>query len=273
MFSFLPSTDNYEDPDGPLFTGSFAAEPSPAAYTGRLKIVSYNINFGQNYAQAITEIQTFEVLQDVDVLLLQEMDEEGTAEMAQALDMNYVYYPASVHNQHGRNFGNAILTRWGLSAPQKIILPYKNWYNQQIRIAVRGQVQLPNGQPLLVYAAHTEVYAAPRLYRQAQIEAIVADVQQQPRDIPVVVGGDFNTATRRGIRRMAAQFATAVLERASKGAGSTVSKFGPTPIAADHLFVRGAAVLARGAVTAAQASDHYPVWVQIAMGDEPAEKS
>ncbi len=263
MFNFLPSSDNYEDPHGPIFTGTYAGEPP--VYNGRLKVVSYNINFGRTYVQAIAEIQTFHVLNDVDILLLQEMDEEGTAVMARELGMNYVYYPASVHNQHGRNFGNAILTRWPLDQPQKIILPHKNWYNQQMRIAVRGRVCLPDGVALLVYTAHTEVYAVPRHYRRAQVATIVADIQQQGADVPVIVGGDFNTASRRGIRRMAGQFATAVLERASKGAGSTISKFGPTAIAADHLFVRGATVLARGTVTKAQASDHYPIWVQLAL--------
>lgn len=267
MFRLLPSADNYEHPAGPVFTGAYAPEPSLAEHNGRLKIVSYNINFGLTFQEAIAEIQSFAVLSDVDILLLQEMDEDGTEAMAQSLGMNYVYYPASIHNQHGRNFGNAILTRWPLHEPRKIILPHRSWYNQQMRIAVHGRVRLSPDLDLLVYCVHTEVYTAPLQFRREQVQAVVDDVQQQEEESIVVVGGDFNTVTRRGIRRMERQFATAELERASKGAGSTISKFGPTAIAADHLFVRGGSVLARGTVSEAQASDHYPIWVQISLPD------
>lgn len=264
MFRLLPTAVNYEHPNEPVFSGAYAT--TPPAYNGRLKIVSYNINFGLTFAEASAEINSFNVLSDVDILLLQEMDESGTEVMAQMLGMNYVYYPASVHNQHGRNFGNAILTRWPLYQPQKIILPHKSWYNQQIRIAVRGRVRLPDTD-LLVYCAHTEVYTAPLQFRRAQVQAIVDNVRQQDH-AHIIVGGDFNTVTRRGIRRMERQFATAEMERASKGSGSTISKFGPTAIAADHLFVRGGVVLARGTVTEASASDHYPVWAQISLGED-----
>jgi endonuclease/exonuclease/phosphatase family metal-dependent hydrolase len=272
MFRFLPTIVNYEEPELPIFTGAYGATTavslSPSSPT-TLKIISYNINFGHTYAEATQEIQTIPALQNPDILLLQEMDEIGCEMMAQTLAMNYVYYPASIHNQHGRNFGNAILSRWPLANPHKLILPYKSWYNQQIRIAVRAEITLGRNLTLLVYAVHTEVYTAPRHYRQEQVQAVVDDIQAQNSALPIIVGGDFNTATRRGIVRMEQQFATAGLTRASKGAGSTVAKFGPTAIAADHLFSRGLRIVARGAVSEAQASDHYPVWLEATLPLNP----
>ena len=48
------------------------------------------------------------------------------------------------------------------------------------------------------------------------------------------------------------------------GAGPTVSKFGLQPSAADHIFARGLTVLGLGRVDSITASDHFPVWVELA---------
>ena len=51
-------------------------------------------------------------LANPDIVLLQEMDEAGTAAIADSLGMNWIYYPASVASHH--DFGNAILSCWPL---------------------------------------------------------------------------------------------------------------------------------------------------------------
>jgi len=251
---------NYEDPFAPKFEGSFAK--GELEFQGTIKVVTYNINEGRAVDQAIEELNTSAVLRDPDILLLQEMDEDGTRQLACALRHNYVYYPASVFPRTKRNFGNAILTKWPLSNPGKILLPYKGLNNQQLRIAVRANVAIADLE-LLAYSVHTETYTVPIRHRKAQIAAVVDDIGS--RNGHVVVGGDFNTVSNRSIKRMVGQFAEIDLVRASKGAGPTVSKFGLQPSAADHVFVRGLKVLARGKVGTTEASDHFPVWVKLGL--------
>lgn len=257
-----PTTENYEQPDGPLFEGQHApAEPETRRF---LRVVSYNINFAEGIEQAVREFLQIKTMQNTDIILLQEMDEAGTAAIARELRLNYVYYPASIH-RHGKNFGNAILSRWPIQRPQKLLLPHRSWVNKQLRIAVRASVYV-NGIEVMAYSVHTETYAAPPRYRIAQVESVKDDVAAHGKQ-RTIVGGDFNTATRRGIKRMVRQFAEVGLQRASKGAGSTIAKFGPTPIAADHIFTRGFKIVARGSEAKASASDHYPVWVMLQVGD------
>jgi len=251
---------NYEDPFAPKFEGSFAKRE--LEFQGTIKVVTYNINEGRAVDQAIEELNTSAVLRDPDILLLQEMDEDGTRQLACALRHNYVYYPASVFPRTKRNFGNAILTKWPLSNPGKILLPYKGLNNQQLRIAVRANVAIGDLE-LLAYSVHTETYTVPIRHRKAQIAAVVDDIGSGNGH--VVVGGDFNTVSNRSIKRMVGQFAEIDLVRASKGAGPTVSKFGLQPSAADHVFVRGLKVLAKGKVGTTKASDHFPVWVKLGL--------
>ena len=250
---------NYEDPFGPRFIGAFT-EDQPV-FEGTIKVVTYNINEGRAVDQAIEELGSFEALRDPDILLLQEMDEDGTEQVARALRHNYVYYPASVFPRTKRNFGNAILSKWPLSQPGKVLLPYRGLNNQQLRIAVRGMVTIGDLE-VSTYSVHTETYTVPPRHRKAQISAVVDDIGAG--NGYVVAGGDFNTVSNRSIKRMVGQFAEIGLVRASKGAGPTVSKFGLRPSAADHIFARGLTVLGAGKVDAITASDHFPVWVELA---------
>ena len=254
---------NYEDPLGPKHEGWFA-EDKPVLQ-GTIKVVTYNINQGLEVDQAIEELQTYEVLQDPDILLLQEMDEDGTQRVARALRHNYVYYPASVFHWTKRNFGNAILTKWSLSDPGKVLLPYRGLLSQQLRIAVRATVTIGDLR-IATYCVHTETYTLPSPHRKAQVAAIVDDIGNGNGH--VIVGGDFNTVSNRSIKRMAGQFAEVDLVRATAGLGPTISILGLQPVALDHIFARGLTVLGAGKVDAIQASDHFPVWVELGLAQE-----
>ncbi|MBE2224871.1 MAG: endonuclease/exonuclease/phosphatase family protein, partial [Anaerolineae bacterium] len=150
---------NYEEPDSPKFEGSYSA--TAAQFGGVITAVSYNINFAEFIDEAIEDLRQ---IPPADVVLLQEMDEEGTDRVAQALKMDYVYYPASVH-KHNKNFGNAILTRWPILRTQKLILPRRHPANQQMRIATKARLDV-GGTAVCVYSVHTEVYLTSRQYRR-----------------------------------------------------------------------------------------------------------
>jgi endonuclease/exonuclease/phosphatase family metal-dependent hydrolase len=250
---------NYTSPMAPEYTGSYAVE-SPA-FDGTIKVVSYNISFADNVDLAVQELSRFDDLQDSDIILLQEMDETGTQTIAQALSFNYVYYPASIHSRHHRNFGNAILSRWPIVEPERIVLPYVNPKDGQERVATRAIVKI--GQiEILTYSVHTETFWMGPRKRDAQVEYLIENIADfQPY---VIVGGDFNTLTPASVSSLESRFVEAGMLRMSQASESTLAP-PALGLIVDHIYARGLAVSQSGVVEDARASDHLPVWVQLTL--------
>lgn len=263
-----PQLAIYEDPQGPKFEGSFAAEP-PQKQSSLLKVVSYNIDDGKEVKQAARELSMYNPLRGADFFLLQEMDEAGVEQLARELQANYIYYPSTMPKRNARNFGVAILSLWPLKNPEKVMLPHKHPTNKQLRIATKATAVLPDRE-ITLYSVHTETYTVISRHRTDQVQAIVDDIGRG--DNAVIVGGDFNTVSHRSIRRLKEMFSTIGMERASSGAGTTVKKYYTRPSAADHIFTRGLTVQGQGTLYATLASDHFPVWVKLAPWTASAQK-
>lgn len=255
---YRPVARNHSNPEGPKFEGFYA--PVPSSPNDRLSVVSYNINFGKAIGRAVDVFRRYDRLTSADLVLLQEMNEHGTEQMARDLRYNYIYYPACIHNFHGRNFGNAILSKWPLLNPEKVILPGLSPFNREMRVATKAWLQIGERE-IVVYSTHTEVYFTSRSHRRRQVETIIDDIPEQADY--VIAGGDFNTVSNRGIQRLVNLFTQANMQRASKGSGSTMVSYAYRPTAADHIFVCGFKTLDRGAIRQATASDHAPVWVEV----------
>jgi endonuclease/exonuclease/phosphatase family metal-dependent hydrolase len=253
--------ENFTESGKPFFEGNYAETPAP--FAGQLKVITWNIRYAEKIETAIAELSAVEELQDADIILLQEMDETGTETIAQTLKYNYVYYPASIHSHHERNFGNAILSKWPLSHPAKLLLPYENLIKQR-RIAVRAVVTLGETE-VLVYSIHTETIWLEKDKRMAQVETVTNDIRQQDQAY-VLAGGDFNTTTQPSVRAVEELFAQVGMERVSAEAGPSVVITG-VPFSADHIFARGMSPLAAGVWPDTQASDHLPVWVELALAE------
>lgn len=259
MFAFIQAfgSANYLDGQEPFFNGSHAVEPPD--FDGQVTAVTYNIKFSQDISGAIEELSQNENMAGADIIMLQEMDEEGVAQIAKALELNYVYFPAAIHPQSDTNFGPAILSPWPLIAAEKLILPYKSVTNGMQRIATKAIVQIPNVETL-TYSVHTETILSLPHQRHAQFETIANTTS--PHADYVVVGGDFNTVTTAQINKLDEIMATFELERASAGSGPTAERFN-VEAEADHIYTRGFEVEAAGRVIRATASDHLPVWVRL----------
>jgi len=259
---FLFSRDelqNYEAVDGPLFIANYVE--TPPAFTGEIKVISWNIKFAEKMDQAISELQSITALQAADVLLLQEMDETAVDDIAQTLGYNHVYFPASVHNQTGRNFGNAILSVWPLTNPKKILLPHENPTNQQTRNAVQATAVIA-GQDVQLVSVHTETIWLSDEKRKEQVDALVAAIE--PDAEIVIVGGDFNTVSEGEVTAVADRFTEIGMDHVSAGAEPTVIKAG-LAITADHVFARGVTLIENGVWLETEASDHFPVWVHLTL--------
>lgn len=248
---------NYSDPNDPYFAGSFAGE-NPKTVDA-LTIVSYNIWFGEDIDRALSEMKEIKSQNGLDILLLQEVDEIGTEQMARELKMNYVYFPAAIEPTYHKNFGNAILSRWPIINPQKLILPHKSLSNRMNRIATTATIRIPRDN-ILVYSLHTEsVFSLPR-HRKEQYTAVLNDID--PESKLVIVGGDFNSFSKETVEELENDYKLAGFVRASKGSGSTVAKYG-IEMSSDHIFAKGFVVEDAGKLAGAKASDHLPIWVTL----------
>ena len=247
---------NYIDINGPVYTGTYAEEP--ADFSGELKVVSWNLNFANRAALAITELSTVAELRDADIILLQEIDEVSVEEVAQALRYNYIYYPASIHRQHARKFGNAILSRWPLSEPQKVILSDHFRGLKHNRIAVRAQVTLGD-QQVVAYSTHLDMVWMLPGRSESQVEFLVRQVGKEER--AVIVGGDFNSWTQGSVDFLDDLFGEIGVRRVSKEAGPTYKTFAGLQLTLDHIFASELFSSKAGAWRQTNASDHSPVWV------------
>ncbi len=248
---------NYPDANRPLFSGQYSDGPPDT--NGVIKVVTWNIAFAKEIEQAIEEFRVNEALQGAGIILLQEMDEEGTEAIARELHYDYVYYPASIHSRHDRNFGNAVLSKWPILDSEKIILPHQNPTNDQIRIAVRALLSV-DGREIPVYSVHTETFWLGSQGRNDQF-AYLAD-RYGPDNEFVIAGGDFNTVTPASRASLDERFQQVGMLRVSEGAGETKS-IGSVGFTLDHIYARGLYPLATGVVDQAEASDHKPVWVDL----------
>lgn len=279
LTSACATRSNYLDPEGPRYAANYASRPglmtsfAPGSATAdggpgvhgeasgveTLKVVSYNLRYGIEVDAAIDLLARTPELADTDVFLLQEMHAYGVDRIAHALGCSYVYYPASLRTS-GRDFGNAVLTRGRIVGDEKVLLPHVNPFNRQQRIAVRTNLEV-EGNALAAFSVHTETPFLPEHRRAEQINALLSSAPAG--HLPCLIAGDFNTMSAHSLQRLATRFSELGFERASEDVGSTFS-FGPLAYPLDHVFVRGLEVLRAGKVESANASDHVPIWVELA---------
>lgn len=251
---------NYDDPSGPRFEGEYSTSAEHSA--NPLTVVTFNIKFAEEVGRAIDEIEKNEQLHEAGVLLLQEMDNPGTDAIAAHFGFDYVYYPGSQH--HGKDFGNAVLSRWPIIDDHKLILPYRNPSNGRIRIAVEATVETPEG-PIVLYSVHTETpWLGPRA-RLEQAEAIADDAGHELD--PQVLGGDFNTLEDDSVEATADIFRKRGYTWATEQVRDTTeSLLGSFTL--DHVYTRNFNVLSTH-TQESEASDHQPVWVLLESQPSP----
>lgn len=241
---------NYYSAGHPRFAGTGDAFPQHLPF----RVATFNIAFAQEIDKAIQLLQTNPDLKVADVLLLQEMDEEGVARIATALSLHYVYYPASWNPRYKQNFGNAVLSRWPLLEDYKLVLPNLGHYRQTLRTATVATVDVM-GEPVRFYSVHLGTLLELGLeQRRQQAAAILSDALSW--DGAVVIGGDMNSnEIGHVMERAGYQWAT-------RGIDPSIWLF-----RWDHLFLRGLhtpSASHRGVVRdSLGVSDHKAVWVDV----------
>ena len=267
---------SYEEENTPSFKGDYRSfnESPEINLSSKIKVVSFNIEFSQNIEGAISLLQQ-EPLNSADVILLQEMDEKGTERIAESLCMSYTYYPAIYHPKHGKNVGNAILTKWKIKNCQKVKLPHPSTYPKLfkgINYIFRKTATIANieiqGQVIKFASTHAAAFNTTQK-RKEFAEAIVNELKDSKGGI-TIVGGDFNSLGNADIEATSSSFTTSGFHWASENIGITVStkksilkSIPSNAFQLDHLFVKGMHVHDMGKVDQKGVSDHLPIWVDL----------
>src|SRR5688572_3856572 len=238
---------NYPAAAEPRYAGVGAPANRPIPDT--LRIVSFNVKYAERVDSAIVVLNSEPALRNADVVLLQEMDADGTSRIAHALGMSYIYYPAIFRHRSAKDFGNAVLSRWPIVADSKIVLPHVSRYARTQRTATAATVRVGD-MDLRVYSTHLGTPAdISEAARQSQLRAIITDAAPHSR---VIIGGDMNSSTIGSVATEAGfTWPTWRIE---------TSRFGSW----DHVFVKGLALPQSGFAGTIEnvrgASDHKPVW-------------
>jgi len=242
---------NYDDPAGPILS---VQQLSSRLATSDIRLVSFNVKFGEHVDRAADLLTRPGPLRDADALFLQEMDGPGTEKLARALAMNSVYVPSARHPSSQRDFGVAVLSPWPLDDARKVPFPHEHRFRHLRRAAVVATVHMPVAL-LRVYSVHFEtafgLWSAG--HRRDQARAVLADAAKWPG--PIAIAGDFNG---RGPADEVARAGFSWLTRTLDDRGMFFDF--------DHVLVRG--LCATGNPPAAHAdaggaSDHRPVWALV----------
>jgi endonuclease/exonuclease/phosphatase family metal-dependent hydrolase len=217
-----------------------------------LRVLTFNIEFSLQIDRAVALMTSDPAMRAADIILLQEMNEDGTRRIAEAYGMGFVYYPATFHLKHKRDVGNAILARFPIIDDAKIILPHVARNGGMHRITTAATLRIGSSD-VRVYSAHlgTIINVGPER-RRDQVRAILADAQRYER---VILGGDMNDPN--------------VAEVAQQAGYAWPTQKGPktTPIGRfDHILFKGFATPATNAAGTVLdvhgASDHRAVWAK-----------
>lgn len=261
VLSGCAGATNYLDRAGPRHAAT-AVHPATSD-DGELRVVSFNVKYARRIDRAIRVLRMDDSLSHPDIVLLQEMDEAGTAAIADSLGMHWIYYPASV-SAGGNGFGNAILSCWPLEADSKILLPHGGLLRGDRRIAVAATARI-EGRAFRVYCLHlaTVFENGPRARRE-QLATVLDDADRFP---DVIIGGDFNSETVPKIA-LARGYTWPTRHLSRTASWWTL----------DHILLRGERSARAASVGVVRnnlnASDHHPVWLAIDLGrrDESARE-
>ena len=246
------------EPADTFIEPSYVACDASADTPAELKVVTYNIKAGLE--SSLDEIGDVLFELDPDVVLLQEVDNnvdrtgnvDQAGALAERLGMDYAYGAAKV--QRDGDFGLAVLSRLPFAGAERIELPSEGSFEP--RIALAGDVCV-GGRSVRVFSTHSDLNP---MAQEAQQRAL-AEHAAPYVETGVIVGGDMNaTFEAPGLQAL---FNTPLVDTAASHtdkatcAGRTID------------FVLADGALGQGSVDAdvieTDASDHYPVVVEIAL--------
>jgi endonuclease/exonuclease/phosphatase family metal-dependent hydrolase len=250
----------------------------------RVRIATWNLwgRYGP-WAERLHPIEVNMRAVDADIWALQEVwedDERNQARvLAAALGHHHVVFASNLERD-GAFSGNAIVSRWPITAHEVRVLPRKSGEARddegEERLVVFAEIDGPRG-PIQVYCAHLSWRDDHSAIRQAQVAEICNLVRERrPRSFPAVLCGDLNAdPTSEELRMLTGQtsvpvpgvmFRDAWLTAGNASAGATASNTNPFNAAAldrdrriDFVLVGTPKLGGVGHVVDAQVAGNTPV--------------
>lgn len=253
------------------------AKDAPAG----MKLVTYNINRGNNWAQYQTTgkqqedlsgiIQTLQTL-DADVIALNEVlqsspDSGQAQQIAEALGMHHVFIPSlfpETNSKDKRMYGNALLSRfpihtaYGLPIKASPLMTpqgmYQGLYYEERSLLV-AELELAKGREITVLVTHVGLQEAEKALAMDMIREHIAASKT-----PVLLLGDMNMQS--GDPHLLAL--GEVLQQAGKQDGEHASYPAHQPSQQlDYIFVPREWTVQTVQTVDSLASDHLPLLVEI----------
>ncbi|MCB1185325.1 endonuclease/exonuclease/phosphatase family protein, partial [bacterium] len=176
----------------PVHRGRGLLDAPPAALDS-LRVLSWNIAYADSVDLAVRELRADPRLAAADIVLLQEMDPDGSRRVAAALGFHLAHAASMISPHDADLFGNAVLSRWPIAAAGVLVLPHGTPWTGHRRSAVWADVDLGPWGVLRAVSLHAATLVVDQEDRFAQ-HAAAADSLARSGDI-VVFGGDFNTVS------------------------------------------------------------------------------
>lgn len=223
-----------------------------------IRVTAWNIERGSRLNDLIRVFKEHELLRESEALLLTELD-YGMArsgnrfvarELAEALEMNYVFAPCYLALGKGSGVekfvegenqlalhGNAVFSRYPLRRAHQLALPNgkdkmrgaeKRLGSQR---AVIADMQHPLGEVRLV-SLHLDAHSTQR-HRHRQMKLVLDHLDGLEPQLPVLIGGDWNTQTYDSSRALYSIFG--FFRRTAMGVGHVIRNHYPYP---DRWFER-----------------------------------
>jgi len=253
------------------------ARTAPAA--AALTVVSWNIAQGARFESVRDALAAM----NADVYLLQEVDmgvrrsdyRNVAKDLAEALDMNWVFAGEFQEiGQSRRNTpaitGQAVLSRYAIQ--DAFALPFENqarwrWRVDPTQPRRGGRMALrAESGGVLFYNAHIESAKNDGFRRKQVVEVMYDHLLSERSSLPVVFAGDFNTAGTPDespvIRTLTAEgFVDALADSA---APRRTSIHHDQPL--DWIFVRNMTTRRGRVIDVSRASDHFPLQALVSIG-------
>ncbi len=242
------------------YAPTFVNNPPDDPGTAQLTLVTHNIASYRVDSDALSAL----ILEtDADVILIQELGESAAAFLTETLAEAYPYQALYPHISPVR--GQGVLSRYPI-LEDSVIRPYA-FYQQRVLLDV-------DGQEIVVYNVHiSNPFAGSFVARHNDMSDLLARVNAET--LPVIIGGDFNLTEHAADYARFSDHYVDAYRQASRGFGWT---FAPSSRSCvrnllvcqlariDYVFHDEAITALEAEVWSSSAnSDHYPVWVRLAL--------
>ncbi len=236
---------------------NFAAAPQPKA-NDFVRVIAWNIERGKQLAGIIQALRDHESLNSADIFLMTELDcgmaRTGNAfvarDIAKRLNLNYVFAPSylslnkgsgleatsSGENTHALH-GNALFSSFPITNAHAVRLPNgkDKMRGREKRLgsqrAVIADIAHPAGAVRAV-SIHLDAHSSQK-HRARQMQIVVEHLAALPVQLPVIIGGDWNTSTYNSRRAVFA--IVGFFRRVMMGVGNFLKNHYPYP---DRWFER-----------------------------------